>query len=1267
MRFLNPQRRCSASSREAAHNSGHEQNRNQNSTTTNAASSQTNVKRQPLLRSYILGCLVSLIGALAFTATSASAETPTPQWTVSSVSRPTNFAPGGNTGGDEYVALVTNTGGAPAGCTKALYITESQESERLVIEGRTPKAVICPAGSPLVSSRVTIVDELPSGLEALPGASAEDELRLTEGSPGHDFSSDCETVGKTEVSCAYGGVVPSGDTLIFTFPVKVAASEGASVTNVVRVSGGGTPTPASIDTPTLISSEHAAFGVSPGGATSSLSSVQAGAHPDLTVSAAFNTEGSEGAPAGNLKDTTYDLPPGFAGDLVDTQACAAADFLREECPTPTQVGVTTIILDYKGAPSVNLEPVYNLAPEPGEVGKLGFEVKAFFYEGDVKVREPGEGGTLPAEGSDLPPGEPGAPYGLKTTFYNATAGLVAIDNVSLTVWGVPASAVHDPLRWKLAPGGGGAQASGAGFGVSDPALEAPYFTNPTSCISTPLSASFSATSWQNPHESESPPPTSMSFGPMVGCDALVMEPSLTAEVSTNKASAPTGLDVDTKIPQTYDNAQGLATPALNREVVTLPEGMTVNPSSGAGLQACSEAQFAEEGEAEYVEGHGCPNESKLATVKIKSPSIAEEVTGSVFLATPAPRGSAEPGNNPFNSLLALYLVARAPARGVLIKAPGLVQANPETGRLTTTFGATPEFAGIPASTGLPPLPASLITFAFNQGAHAPIVTPPTCGLYTVTAEITPWSNPTGSPLTPELVPFAITNGFNGGACPSGGVPPFSPEVVSYPVHGNAGGYSPLYLRISRNDGEQEITGFSTQFPAGLTGNLSGVAECSESQIEAARRASGVEEESSPSCSANSEIGYSVSEAGVGEVLAQADGKIYLGGPYNGSGACTAGTPGCAPFSVVAITSAHVGPFDLGTVVIHFPLEINPETAAVSIPSGPADQIPHIIKGIVIHVRNIRAYISREHFMLNPTTCATNTFAATVIGGGADPTNPAGYDPVTVGIPFNATANCQSLHFEPKLAVSTQGKTSKADGASLTYKLTYPTNALGNDANIKYVKVTLPKALPSRLTTLQRACLAKEFAANPASCPSESAIGHARAVVPNLPVQLEGPVYFVSHGGEAFPSLEVVLQGDGVTVILVGATYISPQGVTSTTFHAVPDNPVTSFEITLPEGKFSALGTNKNLCNLTTTKTTKKRVKVKVSEKLHGKTVKVTKTVTRKTTKSVAEPLVMGNEYIGQNGSTYNANTALTVTGCPKAKPAKKAKRGKGHKKGKGKK
>jgi hypothetical protein len=555
---------------------------------------------------------------------------------------------------------------------------------------------------------------------------------------------------------------------------------------------------------------------------------------------------------------------------------------------------------------------------------------------------------------------------------------------------------------------------------------------------------------------------------------------------------------------------------------------------------------------------------------------------------------------------------------VLVKAPGEVNANAVTGQLVTTFATSSK-----PGDGLPPLPFSLLTFRFNQGAGSPLVTPPTCGSYRVTTELTPWSNPEGAPLTPLIPPFPITVN-----CPAGNVPPFNPGVTAYPIHGNAGAYSPLYLKITRQDGEQEITGFATQFPAGLTGNLSGIPFCGEAEIEAARRATGVQEETSPSCPAGSQIGHSIAEAGVGSVLVQTPGKIYLAGPYQG-----------APFSVVAITSAHVGPFDLGTVVIHFPLQINPETAVVTIPSGAADQIPHIIKGIVIHVRNIRAYIDREHFMLNPTNCTPSTLSATVIGGGADPTNPAGYDPVTVTNGFQV-ANCSSLKFEPKFTASTSGKTSRANGASLHVDLTYPAGALGNDANIKQVKVDLPKQLPSRLTTLQKACTAAQFNANPAGCPAASFIGHARAITPILPVPLEGPAIFVSHGGEAFPSLIIVLQGYGVTIDLVGSTFISKAGITSSTFKTVPDQPVTSFELTLPEGKFSALAANGNLCAVTKTVTVKKKVTVRV--KGHKKTV------TRKVKESVAGSLTMPTEFVGQNGAVIHQSTPVAVTGCAKA-------------------
>jgi hypothetical protein len=1096
----------------------------------------------------------------------ASAAESAAQWTVSSVSRPTNFKPGGDHEVDDYVMLVTNTGGAPS------------------------------------TGPVTITDELPEGLAPAAGVSAEDELGGKLSAAGSSFSSDCGVNGDGSFSCTYGGVVDSGDTLIVKLPVTVSASPPDScasvalsasavscVENVVRVEGGGASAPAIMRTPTLVSPEPAVFGVAAGGATNALSSVQAGAHPDLTVSIAWNTTNRSGATAGNAKNTRYVLPAGFAGDLLDTPACQAREFLAQVCPVPTQIGVTTVILHSASSEGVKLAPVYNLAPEPGDVAKIGFNSGEFYIEADVSVR-PGGG---PEE------------YGLQTNFYNIYASNVTeLVNDSITIWGVPANPIHDPLRFVPNPIGAGPGLLASG--LSSGAVEAPYLTNPTACGApgTELHGSFSLTSWQKPLESENPTITEMGLGRMVGCDRLGMEPKLTAEATTDKAYAASGLDLNINVPQTYDNAEGLATSTLKKQVVTLPEGMTVNPSSGAGLVACTPTQYAEEG-PQYVAGQGCPKESKLGEVEIITPSLSEHAKGSVFLAQPAPFG--ETGHNPFNSLLALYIVARIQNRGVLVKAPGEVQANPVTGQLVTTFDTSN--AAEPGG-GLPPLPFSLFTFKFNQGAGAPLVTPNSCGLYTVTSELTPYSDPEGLPLTPPIAPFPISSSYNGGACPSGGVPPFKPQVVSGTEDNDAGAYSPFYLRIVREDGEQEITKFTSVFPPGLTGNLSGIPFCPEADIEAARGVTGAEELEHPSCPAASEIGHTLVGAGVGSQLAQAPGKIYLAGPYHGSA-----------LSVVSITAAKVGPFDLGTVVIRFALSINPITAQVEINGANSDPIPHIIKGIVVHVRDIRAYIDRGKFIVNPTTCDPSSISETITGAGANPAIPADQMTVAATAPFQA-ADCSSLKFKPTFTVSTSGKTSRTQGASLSVKLTYPANSFGTQANIKSVKVDLPKQLPSRLTTLQKACTAAQFSANPAGCPAASRVGQAKAVTPILPVPLEGPAYFVSYGGAKFPELVIVLQGYGFTIDLHGETFINKAGITSSTFHAIPDEPVGLFELTLPEGPYSALAANGDFCT---------------------------------------SKLEMPTAFTAQNGDTIHQSTPISVTGCPKHK-AKKAK----HKKTKGK-
>lgn len=371
-------------------------------------------------------------------------------------------------------------------------------------------------------------------------------------------------------------------------------------------------------------------------------------------------------------------------------------------------------------------------------------------------------------------------------------------------------------------------------------------------------------------------------------------------------------------------------------------------------------------------------------------------------------------------------------------------------------------------------------------------------------------------------------------------------------------------------------------------------------------------------------------------MAYAPGKMYMAGPFEG-----------APFSIVSVTSAKVGPFDLGTVIVHLPLQIDPITAAVSVPAGAADQIPHIIDGIVIHVRDIRVYIDRSHFTLNPTNCDPMSFSATVIGSGASFTNPSDDQPVTVGNSFQE-ANCSHLAFDPSFKVLTSGKTSRKNGASLRVLLSYPPAPKNGEANIRSVKVELPKQLPSRLPTLQKACLDATFNANPAACSAESRVGYAKATTPILPVPLEGPAYFVSHGGAKFPELVIVLQGDGVTLDLHGETFINKKGITSSTFHTIPDDPVGSFELNLPQGPYSALAAPVAPCELTNTVTVHKKIKIHIKGRV--------RTVTRTTRKTVpGGTLTMPTVFTAQNGTIIHQNTPIAVTGCTKKATKHKSK------------
>ena len=521
-------------------------------------------------------------------------------------------------------------------------------------------------------------------------------------------------------------------------------------------------------------------------------------------------------------------------------------------------------------------------------------------------------------------------------------------------------------------------------------------------------------------------------------------------------------------------------------------------------------------------------------------------------------------------------------------AAGKVEPNKETGQITTTFDENPQ------------LPFGKLTFTFHQGATSPLVTPPTCGSFLSEAALTPWSVPTQEHLLSSF--FEITSGILGGPCPAGGVPPFNPSVISGTKDNDASAYSPFYLRIIRQDGEQEITKFSTTLPDGLTGNLSGIPFCPDANIERSRTVTGTEELEHPSCPASTEIGHTIVEAGVGSVLAQTPGKLYLAGPYHGSS-----------LSVVSITAAKVGPFDLGTVVIRFALRINPATAQVEIDGSTSDPIPHIIDGIVVHVRDIRVYVSREGFIINPTSCNPMSISDTIVGAGANYADPADQTPVSVSTPFQA-ADCSSLSFKPDFKVAVSAKNVRTEGVNFKATVSYPNAPLGSQANISKFRVELPKQLPSRLTTLQKACRASVFDANPAECPPASLIGHAKAITPILPEPLIGPAYFVSNGTAKFPELVMVLQGYSITIVLHGETFISSQGVTSTTLDAVPDEPIGFFELVFPAGPNSVLTANGNLCK---------------------------------------SKLLMPTEIVGQNGLGIQEKTKVSVAGCKATKSTNK--------------
>jgi hypothetical protein len=812
------------------------------------------------------------------------------------------------------------------------------------------------------------------------------------------------------------------------------------------------------------------------------------------------------------------------------------------------------------------------------------------------------------------------------------------------------------------------------------APQVPLLTLPTSC-GVSRKAALDVDDWKEPGNfatGEHVEKAEVSLPALTGCEKVGFSPTLTVTPDKPDASTSSGLAVNVKLPQQNSvNPTGSDEGDVRNTTVVLPPGVALNPSAANGLEACSATpgdlalgppgqlgspgdQIGFEGFHEYEDQPGvslptftpalpgsiladdlvdtrafapgenvfqaglnfCGNASKVGTVRIKTPLLEHELTGAVYLAAQEA--------NPFGSLMAVYFIAEEPERGVLVKLPGEVTLcksvgeDPRNASGELIPGVNCQAVGQVVTTlqNTPDIPFSEFEAHFYGGEKAPLTTPADCGTYTTKTSFVSWAGETKNPSAP----MEITSGPNGGSCTyPGQALPFSPALTGGALNLNAGAFSPFTLTMNRSDGEQNMQSVEAKLPAGLAGILTGVELCPEPQANLGE------------CGPNSLIGETTVSVGVGgDPYTVTGGKFYLTGPYNGSGGCNVldtlpgGThpPGgtesssCAPFGITFEVPAKAGPFDLANTKLNHPscdciivrgkIEINPITAAITItsnPPGTPDAIPTSIEGIPLEIQHINAITTRGNFQFNPTNCSKMEVTGTIHSteGGAD----------TIGVPFQVT-NCPSLKFEPKLAVSTLAKTSKADGASLGFKFTNPgvgggggSGGIGSYANYAKFKVELPKQLPSRLTTLQKACTQAQFQANPAGCPAASVVGHMKVLTPVLPVPLEGPLYFVSNGGEAFPNLIVVLQGYGVKAELVGDTFISKSGITSSTFKAIPDFPFTSAEVLLPEGKYSALAANGSLCQ-------------------------------------EASKLKIPTEFVAQNGAELKQDTQISVTGCSSA-------------------
>jgi len=1067
-------------------------------------------------RSKLRGCIaaLALAGAAAamLTLLAAPAGAASPWWQLLTGSRPTTFTevPGPGGGGRLTLSLL-NIGDAPVDASII----------PLVVEDQLPEGTVATEVAGFV------------------GAQAE-PLACTIDSPDH-------------VTCTFDGTILSYEALEAEIFVDLSGEPPvAGQPGEVTVSGANAP-PISASQPIKVGPEPTPFGIEHFSARAEeeggMEAARAGSHPfQMTSTVQLSSGPAVGTgeelrvdQPNQLRNLRASLPAGLVGNATAAPRCGLGDFFAQrkeianQCPDASAVGVINIA--FQGTSSIGYHrlavPVFNLVPGYGEPARFGLTILGNPVLVDTAV-------------------DPEDQYRIIASFRNTTQ-LVQLLSGTFVLWGSPGDPRHDSARgWGCA-----FHASAIGPCERPPDLgEEAFLRLPVSCV-TPLTFNAQVEPW-NASLGSLGDETTTGGATLSDCDQVPFNPTVAVAPTSRQAGGPSGLSFHLTMPNEGLRVKDAIAEGQAKKVeIMLPEGVTVNPSQANGLGACTPQEFAREGAASGP-GEGCPEASKIGRVGLSTPLLEEEAHGSVYVATPY--------DNPFGSLLALYVVAKIPDRGILVKQAGKIELDSSTGQLITTFD------------DLPQLPFTAFDVHFSEGDRAPLVMPETCGAYNVIARFTPWnagdpSNPQPNEIVTRTSTFPIDSGANGSGCPNG--KPFNPQFTAGTTSNTAGSYSPLSIRLAREDGEQEFTRFSLKLPEGVIGNLSGIPFCPEVAIAHAQARTGSnggqEELETPSCPEASQIGQTLVGAGVGRALTYVSGKLYLAGPYEG-----------AKLSAVAITPVKVGPFDLGNVVIRQALKVDPETAEVSTDGASSNPIPHILQGIVVHARDIRVNVDRKDFILNPTSCERMTAFASV----------SGFSPVDISSPFQA-ADCGSLGFKPRLSLRLGGGTKRAAHPRLKAVL----RARKGDANIRTVAVALPHSEFLEQGHIRGVCTRVQFnagAGNGEQCSQGSIYGRVKAVTPLLDEPLMGPVYLRSSN-HPLPDLVAALHSGKVDINLAGRID-SVNGGIRNTFEAVPDAPVSRFVLEMRGGKKGLLVNSTDICR------GKHRAKVRMkgqNERIHN--------------------------------------------------------------------